>query len=127
MKTWVVASIVVHQSIDADCHGVVDLLLPGGYTYSMRIDEPLVPGALIQLLVADMPQNQRELLTHMVDRLPNIQRGHWRTTPTVEHHGVVMVLDDEYIVIQRRGKATTGLDLRLFASRESDRIGQILW
>jgi hypothetical protein len=109
MKPQRVTAIVVHEHIPEDGElGEAQLLLPGGEIRYIRTDQPLGPGAKVQLFQTLIPRKRDELIEHMLHRCPTAQRGRLRTALTREYKNVVMLMDGQYIVIQRRGPQQHG-------------------
>ncbi len=109
MKPQRVTAIVVHEETpEYGEPGEAQLLLPSSEIRYIQIDRPLGPGAAVELFQTPIPRDRDELIEHMQHRIPQAQRGRLHTAITREHNGVVMVMDDEYIVIQRRGPKQPG-------------------
>jgi hypothetical protein len=109
MKPQRVTSIVIHEDIpEYGEPGEAQLLLPDGQIRYIAINHPLGPGAAVELFQTPIPRNRDELIEHMLHRCPSAQGGRLRTAITREHRGVVMLMDDEYRVIQRRGPQQRG-------------------
>jgi hypothetical protein len=62
---------------------------------------PVGIGARVDL--HNRPSNQTELLTLLLERVPEARRGRLQDALTLEHRGVVIVMDTGAIVVQRRG------------------------
>jgi hypothetical protein len=92
---------VVRES-DGEAH----VRLRDGSEHHLATYRPLGVGTKIDLHA--IPKNRLEMIALVLDRLPHARRGRLHTGFTLEHRGVVMVLDDEYIVIQRRGPNEQG-------------------
>jgi len=72
-----------------------------GTEHRLATYQPLGIGTKVDL--HSIPKNRLELIALVLDRLPRARRGRLHTAFTLEHRGVVMVMDDQYVVIQRRG------------------------
>jgi hypothetical protein len=109
MKPHCVTAIVIHEDIPEYGEPVeAQLLLPSGEIRYIQIDRRLGPGAAVELFQTPIPRNRSELIEHVQHRCPHAQRGRLHTAITREFKDVVMVMDDEYIVIQRRGPKQPG-------------------
>ena len=75
--------------------------LPDGSEHHLATHRTIGVGNKVDLYPA--PTNRSELMALVLDRLPEARRGHLHTALTLEQNNVVMVLDEESIVIQRRG------------------------
>ena len=116
-----VTTIVIHEDIPVyGDGGEAQLLLPSGEIRYIQIDHPLGPGAAVELFQTPIPRNRDELIEHMQSRCPLAQRGRLHTAITLEYKDVVMVLDTECFVIQRRGKGQAGA-LFSYSPAEVDR------
>jgi hypothetical protein len=109
MKPQRVTAIIIHEDIpEYGEPGEAQLLLPNGDIRYIQIDHPLGPGAAVELFQTPVPGNRTELIEHMLHRCQNAQRGRLHTAITREYKGVVMVMDTEYVCVQRRGPKQPG-------------------
>jgi hypothetical protein len=87
---------VVHES-----DGEAYVQFPDGSEHHLATHRTIGIGNKVDLY--PVPANRAELMALVLDRLPEARKGRLHTALTLEQNEVVMVLDDEHVVIQRRG------------------------
>jgi hypothetical protein len=75
--------------------------VPDGSEHHLATHRTIGVGNKVDLY--PVPTNRSELMALVLDRLPDARRGRLHSAPTLEQNEIVMILDDEYVVIQRRG------------------------
>jgi hypothetical protein len=87
---------VIHES-----EAEATVLLDGRRDHRLKAYRPLGIGTEVDL--RNRPSNQTELLRLLLERIPEARRGRLQDAFTLEHRGVVVVMDTAAIVVQRRG------------------------